>query len=307
MPSKSILLGVNGSAHTVTAAEVCWELAQRWAAEVTAQHVVDSNAVWDFLGHEMPGFIGSGPYFAAHETMRNALYGLGRTLLDAYETRAGAMDIDGDSFLDEGNAVREICQRALDHDLVVIGHRRNRVRSPSEERRKFVRPSTAELVGTYCPRPLLVVQEKCTTWSSAVIMLASGHTDSSWLSACIKMLKSLAIEPELCYVGGYPGEDEPPDLHARLAGNDRSIADVPFNLVSAEGPDFWWSFEADRDPATLLVVPVAREAEAPITACLVDPDALIRYLQAPAMLFWPEEFAGREVMNSCGSASKSVN
>src|SRR5271155_3664113 len=123
MSEKSILLGLDGSAQARYAAELAWSMAKIGSMRVDAQHVIDSLASWDFLNFDIAGFIGSGPYFEAHETMRSTLQELGQNLISAYRSIAEQNGVVSEVFLDEGTTIREISQRAKKHDLVVIGQR----------------------------------------------------------------------------------------------------------------------------------------------------------------------------------------
>ena len=105
------------------AAEIAWRLAEAHSGKVLAQTVVDSQAVWQIVGKDLPGIIGNSPYIAAQETIHAALKNVAETLLTAYEARAQGKNIDSEVILDEGNVVKEIIKRAAAHDLVITGHR----------------------------------------------------------------------------------------------------------------------------------------------------------------------------------------
>lgn len=299
MSENKILLGLDGSAQSRYAAELAWALAKAGKMSVDAQHVVDSLAAWDFLAFDIAGFIGSGPYFEAHETMRNTLTSIGSSLIEAYRSLAAQAGVPGEAFLDDGATIREICWRAKDYELVVIGQQSTGMNSPSEDQRKLPRRSIAESLTHYCPRPLLVVQDRCKPWTKMRIMVAGEPRkgEEELLRSCVQFGKRLSIEPTARVL--YTNHAGNKDLTDKTAPNGlRALADVTKVVPELDGkqvdvrttPDIneYWKQDAAEDPDTLLVIPVIDVDGTRRTPFGSTPDVIVRYLNHPAVLFWME-------------------
>lgn len=299
MSSKSILLELDGSAQCRYAAEVCWALARSNNLNVNAQHVIDSLSAWDFLNFDIAGFIGSGPYFEAHEMMRSCLTRIGESLIEAYTGQAAGHEIPGETFLDEGTTIREICLRAKDHEMVVIGQRGTGMSSPEEDNRRLPRRSIAETLTYYCPRPLLVVQDRCESWTRMNIVLSTNHTPSNLLTSCLNFARQLQLEPQIKVV--LVNESEPDAILPVESSTDatRMLADlnklVPeltklkVDVCRTPNLSNFWKTDAERDSDALLVVPVTETNSVRKTCLGTSPDLVVRYLNHPAVLFWMEE------------------
>jgi nucleotide-binding universal stress UspA family protein len=299
MSENKILLGLDGSAQSRYAAELAWAMAKAGKMNVDAVHVVDSLAAWDFLAFDIAGFIGSGPYFEAHETMRNTLTEIGTNLIEVYRSLAVQQNVKGEAFLDDGATIREICWRAKDYDCVVIGQQSTGMNSPNEDQRKLPRRSVAESLTHYCPRPLLVVQDRCKTFTKMRIMVAGEPRpdEKELLRACVHFGKKLGIEPtaRILYAN-HAGQKE---LSDKTAPNGlRALADVTKVVPELDGkqvdvrttPDIneYWKQDAAEDPDTLLVIPVMEMDGVRRTPFGTTPDVIVRYLNHPAVLFWME-------------------
>lgn len=313
MLKKQILLGLDGSAQSRYAAELAWTMAKRSSFSVIGQHVVDSLAAWDFLGFDIAGFIGSGPYFAAHETMRNSLYSIGESLVEAYKSLADDNDIEGEVFLDEGTTIREICQRAKDTDIVMLGHRSTGMRGPDEDRRRLPRRSIAESLTHYCPRPLLVIQDRCKPFTSMRIMLGSNQVPSDLLSSCFELAKSFKIQPSIRYLleREGAGEDEVVAPEGMKVLSDYAklvpeIAGCTHEVKTTRDLNEYWKTEAEADPDTLVVVPVMEISSVRRTCFGNSPDLLVRYMNHPAILFWIQKEHTDDKEETADSAAQTA-
>ena len=312
MSEKSILLGLDGSAQSRYAAELAWSMAKTGKMRVDAQHVVDSLAAWDFLAFDIAGFIGSGPYFEAHETMRNTLNSIGQNLIDVYRASAKQNDIEGEAFLDDGATIREICWRARDHEFVVLGHTSTGMESPDEDKRKIPRRSVAETLTHYCPKPLLVVQDRAKLWSKVRILLGGYEMPTSLISSCVDFAHSLKMEPTVRYLyvvegAGISDIDKTSPDGLRVANDiTQSIPGLVGKKVdvrSTRDANEYLRGDAVEEQDTLLIVPVTELAGVRKTAFGLTPDVMVRYLNHPAVLFWmygPES-------ETAPQASKSVS
>lgn len=299
--SQSILLSLDGSAQSRYAAELCWAISKPNGWTVNAQHVVDSLAAWDFLNFDIAGFIGSEPFFEAHEAMLRCLSDLGESLIEAYTGQAAGHEILGEAYLDEGTTIREICWRAKEHTFVAIGQRSTGMGSPEGDKRRLPRRSVAETLTYYCPRPLLVVQDRCEPWTQMKIMLSSHRTPSNLLESCLKFAEQVKIKPEIQFVvvsETNKTEDEVDSLEnnpeAKQAFDDLTklvpgVAGLKVEVRKTSNLDRFWQADAEKDPASLLVVPVTEIGGVRKTTFGTSPDTIVRYLNHPAVLFWMEE------------------
>ncbi len=117
----SYLLVLNGSAEAQAAAGFAWGLADKTGAQVIAQQVIDVPAIWHFLNFKLPGLVGSGVYFEAEKKIAEALRSMADTVFLSYQTQAEGHGIKIEGCIDEGDTIAEICRRAEEHDLVIVG------------------------------------------------------------------------------------------------------------------------------------------------------------------------------------------
>ena len=148
---KSILVGIDGSEHARTALRYATWLAKRLGATVTGLHVVDIVSIEGSFFHDISGSLGFEPYLDFTSKMREALNERGRALLDEFGATCSAEGIRFDTSLQIGIVPSEICERAREADLVVIGHRGVNQRFSSG-----LLGGATESVTRQCPKPVLV-------------------------------------------------------------------------------------------------------------------------------------------------------
>lgn len=187
MNSPSYLLVLDGSIESETAAEFAWELAQNSGARLAAQHVLDTPAVWGFLAYHLPGFVGSGPYFEAQKKITEALRSVAETVMLAYASKAEGQKITSESYIDEGELVTEICKRAANYALVIIGE--NSACNEYED-------SIANRLAAECPRPVVLVRTHVLPSYGKHVVILNREKDESasrqvW-DFCVKM--SIPVE-----------------------------------------------------------------------------------------------------------------
>lgn len=302
MSAKSILVELDGSAQSRYAAELSWAIAKANNLSVNAQHVIDSLAAWDFLNFDIAGFIGSAPYFEAHQTMLKCLTSLGENLIKAYKDQAAARDIGGGTFLDEGTTIREICHRAKDHDLVVIGQRSTGMTSADEDKRRLPRRSIAETLTYYCPRPMLVIQDRCQPWSKMKLVLSdNGGISPALLKSFLEFSERINLVPEIRLVFisdsfSHAIKRESVDSNAEakrivqdLSKQVPSLSKAKIELHRTTSLNAYLKRDAEEDGDSLLVVPVMDVTGVRKTPFGTTPDQMIRYLNHPALLLWMEE------------------
>ncbi len=303
MRTLSFLVALSASEQSRNAAELCWLLAERANAKVLAQHVIDTQAAWEIFGNDRPGFIGSGPYVAAHEQLLGLLRSLGKDLISVYDVYASGHPIESQSVMDEGNPVREICRRAADSDLVIIGHRPSMFEEPEDERRLEMRFSLAESLAHECPCPLLVTQEPCKPWSDMRIISSMDHLNEMYIRACYKLASSLSLKAELAVLATGTHEQEKGDFISDFKQANTDLSELPVyvkrisNQIFSESKSAWWAEEADLEwnalPDTLMIIPTRKFGDRRITLFGASPAFFVRHLSLPSILLWPEEYTDR--------------
>ncbi len=299
MHKMSILLALSGSEQSYQAAELAWRLAKQADANLVAQHVVDTRTAWALLGNSRPGFIGSGLYVAAYESLCNSLRELAKKLADKYESMASAVKIKSDCLIDEGNPVHEICQRAKDHDLVITGHEPSETKAIDRERGQYVRLSIAEGLANHCPRPLLVVQGEWQPWKTLKILVSVDHLNIEYIRACMQTASLLGLQSELVCLATGVREESPENLirdlrEAHKELENMSIEVALFGDFEIEDGASLWSrkpvrVELDAYSDNLVVIPTREIGGKRITIFGSSPEMFIQHLTLPNILLFPEE------------------
>lgn len=297
MKGKSILLALSGSQQSRFATEVCWKMAKSLGATITAHHVVDSHSAWEFLGHESPGFLQPAVYLEAYQELVSSLFSLGEGLAEDYAEEAKEKGIDDVCIIDEGNPITEICRRAANHKLVVIGHKKSKATQP---RSQYQRLSVAEALAHDCPRPLLVVQDECKGWSSLSIMISLDHINEGFINSCLDMAQALNLRPAVLCLTGGAHEERPNDFVRDMRSANPRLKDVPIALTPAQQDiavhvEHWYApkdmpFDTELWNNTLIVIPTRLVAGERLTVVDSSPAMFVRYLTLPSILLWPEEF-----------------
>jgi nucleotide-binding universal stress UspA family protein len=148
---KSILVGIDGSEHARTALRYAMWLARHLDATVTGLHVVDIVSIEGSFFHDISGSLGFEPYLDFTSKMREALHERGVALLDEFRATCAQENVRCDTALQIGIVPSEICERAREADLVVIGHR-----GVNQKFSTGLLGGAAESVTRQCPKPLLV-------------------------------------------------------------------------------------------------------------------------------------------------------
>jgi nucleotide-binding universal stress UspA family protein len=148
---KSILVGIDGSEHARTALRYATWLARRLDATVTGLHVVDIVSIEGSFFHDISGSLGFEPYLDFTSKMREALHERGTALLEEFRATCAAENVRCDTALQIGIVPSEICERARESDLVVIGHR-----GVNQRFSTGLLGGAAESVTRQCPKPVLV-------------------------------------------------------------------------------------------------------------------------------------------------------
>lgn len=148
---KSITVGVDGSDHSRSAIKyACW-LARQFDAKVTALHVVDIVSIEGSFFHDISGSLGFEPYLDFTSKMREALHERGNVLLEEASQACTAEGVRSDTALQVGIVPSEICDRAREADVVVVGNR-----GVNQRFSTGLLGGVTESVTRQCSRPVLV-------------------------------------------------------------------------------------------------------------------------------------------------------
>lgn len=150
---KSILVTLDGSEHSQTAARYAIWLAERLQATVVGMHVVDVVSIEGsgaFL-HDVSGSLGFEPYLDFSSKMRDALQARGNMLLEQFMATCNERGVRADTQLSTGIVANEICEQVRTADVVVLGHR-----GVNERFSTGLLGGTTESVTRKCPKPVLV-------------------------------------------------------------------------------------------------------------------------------------------------------
>jgi nucleotide-binding universal stress UspA family protein len=286
MKQTSILLALDGSQESQQAAELAWNLAKVMKAKIVAQTVVDNDELWQMLGQERPGFIGSGPYLAAYESAHVALKSAAEHLLSAYQSRALAQGIDSECLIDEGNIVEQISRRAQEHDLVIVGHKLPEIPRRGADRFRFSRSSLGERLIYSCAQPLLIVSDRCPLWESAKFVVSEHGYDLASLKLFLKFALQLGIQREIYCVAAQ-------DNFSDMVLNIRSLIPKQERIYvtgrQCSQLHSAWQKALDVSADTLAVIPVTSDADGTKLCFGKEASAFAHELHLPAMLFLPVE------------------
>lgn len=313
MRGKSILLALSGSQQSRYATEVCWQLARQLGATITAHHVVDSHSAWQFVGHEKPGFLKSEKYLAAYQALTKSLFCLGEDLAEAYTSEAKKLGIDDICIVDEGNPIELICKRALDHKLVVIGHRPHV--SEHNISGQLMRLSIAESLSNQCERPLMVVQGESKAWTSLTMLISMDHVNENYINSCMDIAKTLNLSPVLLCLSGGAHEESPESFIADIREANPRLAHMPVAVTPAKQNltlqvDTWYIPEGSQIGKedfqnTLVVIPTRQVGGQRISVADSSPAMFVRYNALPTILLWPEEYKYAPCSDELTAAHKS--
>lgn len=148
---KSIVVGVDGSDHARTALKYAAWLALRFDAAVTGLHVVDIVSIEGSFFHDISGSLGFEPYLDFTSKMREALQERGSAILEESSRACASEGVRSETALQIGIVPSEICERAREADLVVLGNR-----GVNQRFSTGLLGGVTESVTRQCSRPVLV-------------------------------------------------------------------------------------------------------------------------------------------------------
>ncbi len=153
MPFKKILVTLDGSQYSQTAANYAFWLALALDAELSGEHVVDPRLVDLFIEPEFAEELGLSKSIQTTDKVFSALRRIGKLILELFGTEASGRGLKVHTYLDEGYILDEILKRSLNYDLVIMGHRgRGHRKIPAE----LMVGSIAERVAVASKKPVLI-------------------------------------------------------------------------------------------------------------------------------------------------------
>jgi nucleotide-binding universal stress UspA family protein len=296
MHHPSILLPITGSEESRFAAELCWNIAEKTEGKVLIQHVVDSETIWELLRNDSGGILGSHAYASAYEAISKQLHSLAAELTEACAARGKARKIETKCVVDQGNPIEEICDRAAEHDLVIVGHRLHKRLTEQNHNSPYLKYAIAEGLMHNCPRPLLVVQHKYAEPGTMKVIVTLDQASMGFIAACLRLAALLGMRPELlCIANDTHGKDLPQTFMKAI--HELAQAPVHIHMVgellmgdTITFLDATGGMELALDPSTnLLVIPTSGISTARRTIIGVPPAFFLQNHTLANVLFWPEE------------------
>jgi len=185
---KTILVGIDGSEHSRTALRYATWLARHLDATVTGLHVVDIVSIEGSFFHDISGSLGFEPYLDFTSKMREALHERGNALLDEFRATCTQEGVRFDTALQIGIVPSEICERAREADLVVIGHR-----GVNQRFSTGLLGGAAESVTRQCPKPVLVTPLAFSEVRSPVLAYDGSQRASAAMHVAAEVCSQLKL------------------------------------------------------------------------------------------------------------------
>jgi len=185
---KNILVGVDGSEHARTSLRYALWFARKLGATVTGLHVIDIVSIEGSFFHDISGSLGFEPYLDFTSKMREALHERGVVLLDEFGAACREEGVRYDTAIEIGVVPNEICERAREADLVVIGHR-----GINQKFTTGMLGGTAEGVTRKCPKPVLVTPMQFSEIKSPLLAYDGSQRASAGMHVAAEVCTQLAL------------------------------------------------------------------------------------------------------------------
>lgn len=225
---KTILLGVDGSAHAAVAERYAFWLAERLRARVIGLHVVDIISIEGSFFHDVSGSLGFEPYLDFSSKMREALYERGTLLLEGFAARAASADIAAETTLAMGVVGNEIAERSKTADMVVIGHR-----GVNERFSTGLLGGTTESVTRKCAAPVLVAPTSFQPPKAALLAYDGSERAAAAMQCAAECCTHLGLPLHVLSVADDEGAGE-----EMIVGARRYLAsyEIPTEFIVRRGP-----------------------------------------------------------------------
>src|SRR5215813_14633969 len=192
---KTILVGLDGSDHSRTAARYSMWLGEKLGARIIGLHVIDIVSIEGSFFHDISGSLGFEPYLDFSSKMREALRERGRLLLETFARRCTERNVPHDTALEMGIVANEICDQARTADLVVIGHR-----GVNEQFSTGLLGSTAESVTRKAPRPVFVAPMRFRAITRPLLAYDGSQRASAAMHAAAEVATALSLPLTVLHV-----------------------------------------------------------------------------------------------------------
>jgi nucleotide-binding universal stress UspA family protein len=185
---KSILVGVDGSEHARTALRYATWLARHLGARITGLHVVDIVSIEGSFFHDISGSLGFEPYLDFTSKMREALQERGQGLLDEFSAICAQEGVKSEAALQIGIVPSEICERAREADLVILGNR-----GVNQRFSTGLLGGVTESVTRQCTKPVLVTPLEFAEVRSPLLAYDGSQRASSAMHVAAEVCSQLSL------------------------------------------------------------------------------------------------------------------
>jgi nucleotide-binding universal stress UspA family protein len=120
---KKAIVALDGSRHSLAAAEYTFYIAEKIIMRVVGIHVVDVVALEGSFLHDLAGSLGFEPFQNFSVEMKSVLEENGHAILSDFKGRSVKARIEVDTKLLSGIVANEIAKEAKLADLVIVGRR----------------------------------------------------------------------------------------------------------------------------------------------------------------------------------------
>ncbi len=200
---KSVIVGVDGSDNARTALRYATWLARRFDATVTGLHVVDIVSIEGSFFHDISGSLGFEPYLDLTSKMREALQERGAVILDDFSQFCGSEGVRYESALQVGIVPTEICERAREADLVVLGSR-----GVNQKFSTGLLGGVTESVTRQCTRPVLVTPLEFREPALPVLAYDGSDRSSAAMHVAAEVCSRLELPLAVLTVGRDPDQGD---------------------------------------------------------------------------------------------------
>jgi len=185
---KTILVGLDGSSHSWTAAEHALWLGKRFAATVIGLHVVDIVSIEGSFLRDISGSLGFEPYLDFSSKVGSLLHERGKALLEEFGRRSTDAGVRADTALTTGVVANELAEHAKTTDLLVIGHR-----GINDRFSTGLLGGTAESVTRKSPIPLFVSTTAFRECDSPVLAYDGSARAAAAMHSAAEFSKTLGL------------------------------------------------------------------------------------------------------------------
>lgn len=200
---KSIIVGLDGSDHSRSGLKYATWLAGQFDATVTGLHVVDIVSIEGSFFHDISGSLGFEPYLDFTSKMREALQERGAAILDEFSQTCQAEGVRSETALQIGIVPSEICERAREADLVVLGNR-----GVNQRFTTGLLGGVTESVTRQCSKPVLVTPLEFQRPGSPVLAYDGSERASAAMHVAAEVCSQLGLPLAVLTVCRDPEQGE---------------------------------------------------------------------------------------------------